>query len=105
MGRKKKQALSSNGMDPVRTETELGELQKRAIGRGGGHGTGSSSDSDFGTGGTLVGLVVACAGIGMLGSINGEALMFGDKTVGFYVLSLTKAALVPLVTVAPSLFL
>ena len=94
-------------MDLVRNETDSGEPQRRAIGGGGGggHGTESSSNSSFGSGSTLVGLLMAGAGIGLLGSVNVETLTFGDKIVGFYVLSLIKACLVPLVTIAPSLFL
>ena len=55
----------------------------------------------FGTGTRLVALVLTGTTVALIGQLSLEISILGDKVLGFYMVSLIKAALVPLLTVSP----
>lgn len=59
----------------------------------------------FGIVSCLVTLAVTSAGSVVLGQVSVKISLLGDELLGFYVVSLIKAALVPLLTVTPAWFL
>lgn len=55
----------------------------------------------LGTGICLFAIALTVTMIAILGQVSLEISLLGDKVLGFYAVSLIKAALVPLLTVSP----